>query len=272
MDNICKFIRTENSLENLNIVNFVYEKSAAFKKSFITSASYSICLVISGSGVLHTLHGEFSLSKGDLFFTFSSKPYYIENTFKLQYMYISFIGLRTPGLLDRLQIKYDKPVYKNFSFLSKRWLEDFASTNENNADLKCEALLLHTLSFICENKNEKIVTAETNNILRIKQYIDLNYTDPNVTLKTIAKKFNYNPKYLSSAFVKLSKISFTKYICNLRINHAKALMESGMTSVTDIASASGFLDAHYFSKTFKKYCDTSPRDYCKKYNNTKKAN
>ncbi len=269
MENVCKFVKTKNYVDNLNIVNFVYEKEVAFKQSFLTSATHSLCLVTSGRGVLHTIFDNHPLNVGDLFFTFSSKPYYIENVENLQYIYISFIGLRSSGLLNRLEIKYDKPVYNDFSFLTKRWVEDFENSNDNNIDLKCESLLLHTLSFLCANKNERLIHKETNNMLLIKQYIDTNYTNPDISLKTIAEKFSYNPKYLSSAFAKLTKTPFTQYLCELRIKHSQSLMKSGIKSVQDISASSGFTDTHYFSKTFKKICGVSPRKYFEDYHKTK---
>lgn len=264
MENICKFVKTNKSVENINIINFVYEKKSDFKQSFITSACHSLYLVISGNGVLHTLNGNFNIEKGNLFFTFSAKPYYIESLCKLKYMYISFIGLRSSGLFDRLQIKPFSPVYKDFNFISHHWLNVFKETNDNNIDLKCESLLLYTFSFLCNEPEENMAVEKTNNILLLKQFIDLNYTDPYLNLSSVSQKFHYNSKYVSSAFIKLTKISFTKYLCNLRIKHSQALLKSGMTNITEIALASGFSDSNYYSKVFKKNCGISPRDYIKK--------
>ncbi len=261
MDNICKFIKTNNLTENLSIINFVFEKECAFKHSHITSACHSLALVVAGEGVLHTLNRDYAIKEGDLFFTFSAKPYYIESINNLQYIYISFIGLRATALFNRLRIRSSEPVYHDFSFLSDRWQDDFKLSNDNNVDLICESLLLYTLSFICENPIEKVDAQAINNILLLKQYVDNNYTDPLITLTTVSMKFNYNTKYLSSAFVKLTKIPFTQYLSNLRIKHAQALMKAGITNIQKIAIDSGFSDAQYFSKIFKKYCGISPKAY-----------
>lgn len=263
MDNICKFVKSDRPIENINIINFVYEKKCNFRQSFITSASHSLCLVTAGKGVLHTLTQNFALNEGDLFLTFSSKPYYIENCDNLQYIYISFIGLRSSGLFERLDISYKMPVYNGFSFIKEHWTEAFNTTTDDNIDLKCESLVLYTLSFLCKKLEENIKITASNNILLLKQYVDNNYTDPLLNLKSVSKKYHYSPKYLSSAFSKLTKITFTEYLTNLRINHAKALLKSGKTNISEIAFSSGFSDPQYFSKVFKKQCGISPKNYLK---------
>lgn len=261
MDNICKFVKSDRPIENINIINFVYEKRCEFRQSFITSASHALYIVTSGSGVLHTLNKNFTLNEGDLFLTFSSKPYYIENRNNLQYIYISFIGLRSSGLFERLDISYKKPVYNGFSFITKHWIEAFNTTTDNNIDLKCESLILYTFSFLCKKLEENIKVKASNNILLLKQYVDNNYTDPLLSLKSVSEKYHYSPKYLSSAFSKLTKIPFTEYLTNLRINHAKALLKSGKTNIQEIALSSGFSDPQYFSRTFKNRCGVSPKNY-----------
>ena len=156
-ENICKFVQTKNVMESINILNFVYEKKAEFKHTFIIPAAHSVALVTDGEGVLHTTCGEFSLSKGSLFFTFSTKPYYIENIDGLQYIYISFIGRRTSGLFERLGISEKSPVYHECSFLRERWLHDFEETNSFNIDLVSEGLLLYSLSHLCICSDERFI-------------------------------------------------------------------------------------------------------------------
>ena len=108
-ENICHFIPTKNTEEGINILNFVYEKESCFSREYILNASYSLCLVSKGTGILHTAFGTFPLETGQLFFLFSAKPYFIENTGSLHYIYISFIGSRAAKLLNRLDIPKNAP-------------------------------------------------------------------------------------------------------------------------------------------------------------------
>lgn len=266
--NICKFVQTKNALENINILNFVYEKKAEFKHTFIIPATHSIALVTAGTGVLHTTHGDFPLSEGSLFFTFSTKAYHIENTDRLQYIYISFIGRRASGLFQRLNITENSPVYHDFMFLTERWLHDFEETTEYNIDLICEGLLLYSLSHFCIRSDEEVKEGRTNTILQIKQYVDLHYTDIGLDLKSVSTQFNYSPKYVSAAFVKLVKVSFSEYIRDLRMKHAETLLKGGLHNVREVAAACGYSDPLYFSKTFKKCFGMSPQNYIKNQNQT----
>lgn len=263
-ENICKFVKSKNVMENINIINFVYEKEANFNQSFIVSACHGLYLAITGNGVLHTLIGDYQISAGDLFLTFSSKQFYIENISNLQYIYISFIGLRASGLFERLHVSYYSPVYTGFSFLRERWISDFENSNMFNIDLICEGLLLYTFSFLCECDEEIIKKTDENGILNLKTYVDMHYTEPTLNLKSVSKLYNYSPKYVSYAFVKLVKISFSEYLRNLRINHAQRLLKCGICNIQEVAYSSGFTDAQYFSKVFKKSLNISPTDYLKK--------
>lgn len=53
------------------------------------------------------------------------------------------------------------------------------------------------------------------------------------------------------------------YLNELRIVKAKKLLENGLHSISDVAEMTGFNDAYYFSKVFKKYAGTTPGRYSK---------
>lgn len=262
--NICKFIQTKNISNDINILNFVYERKADFKQAYIIPAAHTLALVTAGYGVLHTACGDFELSEGCLFFTFSAKPYYIENTDGLEYLYISFIGQRVSGLFQRLNITRNAPVYHDFSFLRENWVIAFEGANEFNSDLVCEGLLLQSLSYLCVKGYEETKLSRTNTILNIKQYIDMHYIDTDLNLKSVSLKFNYNPKYVSAAFIKLVKVSFTDYVCELRMKHAETLLKGGLHNIQEVAMACGYADSLYFSKIFKKKFGVSPQNYIKR--------
>ena len=55
-----------------------------------------------------------------------------------------------------------------------------------------------------------------------------------------------------------------EYIRSVRLAHACRLLEEGTLSVSQVAEASGFRDALYFSRVFKKIVGLSPRAYREK--------
>ena len=259
--NICKFIGTQKHNDSLNIINFVYEKEANFKQEYILTSTYTIGLVTNGKGVLHTHSGDFSINKGDIFFTFSAKAYYIENLHDLQYMYISFTGLRTQALLQRLNVSYTEPVYHNFGFLAESWEHILNISTDNNCDLFCEALILNVFGYVCRNNEESDYSDKTNNIIRAKQYVDQNFTDSDINLRTVSEKFSYNPKYFSAAFKKMVRINFSEYLKIKRLGYAVSLIESGITNTNDLAVLCGYKEPLYFSKSFKAKYGVSPKNW-----------
>lgn len=260
-NNICKFIHTARAEEAISILHFVYEKEAAFKEDFITSSAYAVALVMQGEGRLHTSGGSFGLEPGAVFFTYSAKPYYIENINDLQYIYISFIGLRASGLLERLPVSYAMPVVYNMGHLTKTWTAAFDTCDDQNADLFCEGLLLYTLAHLCKSEQEENTSAKPSGILSAKQYVDANYTDPKLDLRSVSQRFSYDSKYFSAAFKSLVRVGFSDYLRERRLNHATFLIQSGITNVSDLAELCGYSDPFYFSKCFKKKYGLSPKKW-----------
>lgn len=72
---------------------------------------------------------------------------------------------------------------------------------------------------------------------------------------------NYDSKYLSFYFKKHKRICYSEYLRDLRISHSLFLMEQGITSIKNIALLSGFGDALYFSKVFKKVTGKTPKEH-----------
>jgi two-component system, response regulator YesN len=74
-----------------------------------------------------------------------------------------------------------------------------------------------------------------------------------------------NPAYLSRLFRKETGQSLTEYILEVKINHAKQLLEQSNMKVGSVAEAIGYTHFSYFAKIFKKITGLSPHDYRKRY-------
>ena len=99
---------------------------------------------------------------------------------------------------------------------------------------------------------------------RLSQYLSQHYAEP-ITAKDAAQAFFMSASRFSHLIRENFGISFSKYLCEQRIVYAmKKYADSGL-SVKDIASAVGFSDYCYFSRSFKKYVGQSPAFYFKKW-------
>ena len=96
----------------------------------------------------------------------------------------------------------------------------------------------------------------------VVSFIEQNYADK-ITLNSLAKKAGMSPKYFCSVFYKITRKTPIEYLNAYRIECACEKLITTETSVTDIAFGCGFNDLSYFTKTFKKYKNTTPLRYRK---------
>ncbi len=96
--------------------------------------------------------------------------------------------------------------------------------------------------------------------IKITMYLEDNYSEFDLSLEKLADDMSLSPSYISSLFKK-HDTTFVKYLTNLRMEHAKSLLQDHNNKIVEIARAVGYPDPYYFSNCFKKYTGLSPREY-----------
>lgn len=257
--NICRFLPNTKEADGINILNFVYETKKRICGTMNVESVYKMHIVVGGTGKLHTLCDVYDLKCGDVFFTYPAMSYAIETINDFEYMYISYLGVRTNQLMDKLNISGNRFLFEGLHELIPIWKSSIID-NKSILNLRCEAVLLYTFSVLGEQINKN--NDENDNItLKIKEYIDEHFFENSLSIEQISNKYSYNKKYISGMFKKNFGVGISQYINILRIQHACALMEQGFTSVGDIAFRSGFSEPLYFSKVFKKTMGISPKEH-----------
>ena len=101
--------------------------------------------------------------------------------------------------------------------------------------------------------------------LQLKELMtdEKNYTNPNVTRKTLATKLGTNEKYLHETIKKHLDLSFTEYINLLRLDYAKEMICQRLNelSLEDIAMMSGFGTRQTFHRLFRDRYGLSPSEF-----------
>jgi len=97
---------------------------------------------------------------------------------------------------------------------------------------------------------------------RLITYTELHFADP-LALKTIAERFGLSAAYLGKLFKERTGSTYSRYLNELRVRKARAMLESGQTSLKDVARAAGFSDAGYFCSVFRKLAGIAPNEYGK---------
>ena len=125
-----------------------------------------------------------------------------------------------------------------------------------------KTILLEYLLVKCILKHKKTETLSFTQILieKTKEYIRKNIMNC-PSNKAIAKAIGYHPYYLNSLFVNHEHITLHKYMDNVRLKRAKDLLLFSNLPICDIAEQSGFSDASYFSRIFKKNFGLTPKQY-----------
>ena len=94
-------------------------------------------------------------------------------------------------------------------------------------------------------------------------YINENYRRE-ITLEEISSIVNLSPSYFSKYFKKVTQVSFSEYLANLRLEKAIRDMLENNTSVSAAALKNGFANVKSFITQCKKVYKCTPAQYKKK--------
>ncbi len=84
-----------------------------------------------------------------------------------------------------------------------------------------------------------------------------------LSLGSLADRLSVSPNYLGQLFKKSTGITYNEYVSRLRLRYACRLLTSTDLSVKEIAFASGFSSAEYFSDAFRRCLALTPLSYRK---------
>ncbi|MCK5200386.1 MAG: helix-turn-helix domain-containing protein, partial [Spirochaetales bacterium] len=107
-----------------------------------------------------------------------------------------------------------------------------------------------------EETRQKPVTL----IQQIVDHVNSEFMNP-LSIKVISYSFNISAAYLGKLFKQETGESFSRYLNNLRIEKAKALLLSTNIKANKIALEVGYSDSNYFYNIFKKYAGMYPSEY-----------
>lgn len=95
----------------------------------------------------------------------------------------------------------------------------------------------------------------------ILEYIDNNFSDPELYGRSLADKFHISEKYLYNFIKEQTGSSMGELIMNLRLNQAIELLQKSDLPVGQIGAKVGFVSQNTFYKAFKREFGLSPTEY-----------
>ncbi len=108
------------------------------------------------------------------------------------------------------------------------------------------------------NKKSREVTE------RAKAYIQQHYMEADLNIADISKELLMNQTYLRKMFKSEMNQTLSEYITKYRMNIARKLIQETDDKLSVIAERTGYSDVSYFSKCFKRYYGTSPKNIAQK--------
>jgi len=95
---------------------------------------------------------------------------------------------------------------------------------------------------------------------RIKFHLTQNYNSP-ISLEKLARHFDISPANLSRLFRREFGIGFSRYLTELRLESALALLNSSALPISEVALRCGFSTDGYFIRVFRAHFGVTPRNY-----------
>ncbi len=95
---------------------------------------------------------------------------------------------------------------------------------------------------------------------KAKEYIEANFSSPEMSITDISKALLLNQTYLRKMFKNEMNMTLTEYITKYRMTMAKKMILETDYKLTQISDEVGYSDISYFSKCFKKFYGVSPKN------------
>lgn len=129
-----------------------------------------------------------------------------------------------------------------------------------------ERWLNNYFSWVLEYLKQQSKGIQTDIILRAKRFISDNYSNPELTLKTVADYVGLNEKYFTTKFTQKTGNTFRDYVTVLRLEKAKNLLRTTDLKVYEICERIGYNNVEHFNRMFKKSVGVNPSKYRKENN------
>lgn len=130
-----------------------------------------------------------------------------------------------------------------------------------NDTAKARDYIVHIFTVAIKRRDELSTKRYRRMIDNAKEYINEHYADEDISLNDTAAYVNISPSHFSAVFSRETGHSFIKYLTDLRMSKAKELLKCTDMRCSEISSAVGYKDPHYFSYLFKKTQHCSPMQY-----------
>lgn len=239
-------------IENTNAQDFspIFSGHEICKKNHrfgpYTRNYYIIHFCLNGKGELFDKYGRHTISAGELFIIRPEEitTYVADAQNPWEYAWIAFDG-NMADVFQTNQSVYSVPMDIGAS------IRDYVQQNIT-APSAYIALLFRLLYCLFSESKEP-----QNVVEKIKQYVRFHYMN-DLTVRGLSLYFGFERSYLYRLFQRNCGIGIKDFITQTRMEQARILLKKGY-GVGETATAVGYKDPFNFSKAYKGYFGTAPK-------------
>lgn len=159
------------------------------------------------------------------------------------------------------------PIYV-FSETSSNDLKEiltYQCEHKDEASMLVEANVLYCVNSMMNEKEARLSDARKTfdkTMHKIQAYVNRNFNT--VTLESLSAHIGYSTTHTGRLFKQYMKKSFSTFIRELRIKHAKSLLQFSAKPISEISEIVGYENPEHFCRTFKSDVGISPKEYRQK--------
>lgn len=109
-----------------------------------------------------------------------------------------------------------------------------------------------------ERENQDRIFPDCPTLTSMFDFIEANF-QKNISLKEIAQVVGYSPAYLTSLVQEQTGYTVKRWLIERRMAQARTLLKQSTDSIRKVAEASGYSDAGYFTRQFRKIHGVTPQ-------------
>lgn len=167
--------------------------------------------------------------------------------------------------VDFVPVSYDTTVVETVRALLSEQLSGDAFSPLITVGRVYELLGLLYRSCLCENAPPP----PDDRLKNVLEYMEQHFRE-NISSATLSRIFGYDEAYFCRRFKSVTGLRPMTYLQILRLEYAKKQMKKGKTEMAELAEESGFFDAGYFSRCFKRHYGMTPTAYMLSHKTDKK--
>ena len=221
---------------------------------------WEIVLVLSGSGEAVFENRTVSFSAGTIYCCPPDMRHHSQSKDGFQDLYLQVQDFPFHKETDILVFSDDEAKsFQGLLFLIHRFFHKKENNYARIVDAAYETLCQLLFAFAAASPKNECVEF-------LKNQLILGYSNPEFEIRSAMDKTPLCNDHLRRCFKAETGMTPLEYLTSLRIGHAKKLLaqkENARYSLQDVALLSGYYDAQYFSRLFRKKTGMTPSAYAR---------